>query len=79
MDEKESASAYGTMFSSVSEDLSRLLPGPAVPGFQKVKDMMPVLVKRKLFMYMCYLRLLIILPFVGICLEFQNIVHRVSV
>ena len=43
MDEKESASAYGTMFSSVSEDLSRLLPGPAVPGFQKVKDM---LVKR---------------------------------
>lgn len=49
MDEKESASAYGTMFSSVSEDLSRLLPGPAVPGFQKVKDMLV------LFMYMCYL------------------------
>ena len=38
MDE-ESPSAYGTMFSSVSEDLSRLLPGPVVPGFQKVKDM----------------------------------------
>ena len=76
MDEKESASAYGSMFSSVSEDLSRLLPGPAVPGFQKVKDM---LVIRKLFMYMCYLCLLIILPFVGICLEFQCIVHRVSV
>ena len=32
------------MFSSVSEDLSRLLPGPVVPGFQKVKDM---LVKKK--------------------------------
>ena len=28
------------MFSSLSEALSRLLPGPAVPGFQKVKDMM---------------------------------------
>ena len=64
------------MFSSVSEDLSRLLPGPAVPGFQKVKDM---LVRTKLFMYMCYLCLLIILPFVGICLEFQRIAHRVSV
>jgi hypothetical protein len=55
MDEKESASAYWTMFSSVSEVLSRLLPGPAVPGFQKVKDMLD---RRKLFMYMCYLCLL---------------------
>ena len=25
-------------FSSTSEALSRLLPGPTVPGFQKVKD-----------------------------------------
>jgi len=26
------------MFPSTSEALSRLLPGPTVPGFQKVKD-----------------------------------------
>jgi hypothetical protein len=70
------------MCSSVSEDLSRLLPGPAVPGFQKVKDMF---VRRKLFMYVCYyvsgayLLQYLILPSVGICLEFQRIVHRVSV
>ena len=70
------------MFSSVSEDLSRLLPGPAVPGFQNVKDM---LVRRKLFMYLCYLCFIVsiytvlILPIVGICPEFRRIVHRVSV
>ena len=38
------------MLSSVSEDLSRLLPGPAVPGFQKVRDM---LVRRKLGNWLC--------------------------
>ena len=53
MDEKESASAYGTMFSSVSEDLSRLLPGPAVPGFQKVKDMLDIACQKNRYLCTC--------------------------
>lgn len=38
MDREEYAGADGTTFPSTSVALSRLLPGPAVPGFQNFVD-----------------------------------------
>lgn len=38
MDREEYTGADGTTFPSVSVALSRVLPGPAVPGFQNFKD-----------------------------------------
>jgi len=45
----------------------------------KVKDML--VLKKGIYVHVLFMStiLVIILPFVGICLEFQRIVHRVSV
>lgn len=40
MDREEKMGAEGMTFPSTSVALSRVLPGPVVPGFQNLSDMM---------------------------------------